>query len=869
MRIWLNPEKMAALNITARDVMLAVQAQNAVNPAGKIGAQPAPPDQQLSFTVKAPGRLTSVKEFENIVVRGQGSSIVRVGDVARVELGSETYSLSSSVNGMPAASIGIYEAPGGNAIQLVDNIKALLNDTEMPPGMDYLVSLDSTLAVRAGIEDIVSTLVIALGLVVLVVFIFLQGWRGTLIPAFAVPVSIVGAFIAFPFFGFSINTICLMGLVLAIGLVVDDAIVVVEAVKNHISNGEKPLQATIAAMKEVSGPIVSTALVISCVFVPTLLLPGVTGKLFEQFAVTIGMSIIISAFCALSLSPTLSAGLLKGGKADSIPLLGPFFKLFNKGFNKARDWYVEICAKLIRHMWLSILLLAAMTALLFPLAKLIPTGFLPNEDQGYLFGGVELPDNTSLNVTAATAARIEQIIREDPGVEVVTTVNGFNLISSVQSSSNSFFFISLKPWSERTAPGMTADGIAARLKSKLNAEISSGMAYVVPPPPLPGVGTSGDVTFLLEDRQGIGEKFLAANTSKFIEAAEKRPEIAGISNFMSPSNLQYNLNVNTEQATLQNMNVDEIYATIQAYMGSTFLNNFNIYGQEWQVYMQADAPYRNSIDKLSMFYVRNNDGDPVPLDSVINVTHGWAPEFLIRQNMFNSSQLNVTPAPGYSSGQVMNALEEVFAQTMPSGMGYDYSGMSYQEKQAQKGITIGMIFAASAVFVFLILASLYESWSLPVAVFMTAPIAILGAFLALWMFGLNLNIYSEIGLIVLIALAAKNAILIVEFAVLELRQGTDLLTATLDAARIRLRPILMTCFAFIMGCLPLAVATGAGAAARQVVGVGVIGGMITAVFIGVFFIPSFFYLIAKLAKLDKKAARELQEKAQGTAVPAK
>ena len=824
MRIWLNPEKMAALNITARDVMLAVQAQNAVNPAGKIGAQPAPPDQQLSFTVKAPGRLTSVKEFENIVVRGQDSSIVRVGDIARVELGSETYSLSSSVNGMPAASIGIYEAPGGNAIQLVDNIKALLKNTDMPPGMDYLVSLDSTLAVRAGIEDIVSTLVIA---------------------------------------------ICLMGLVLAIGLVVDDAIVVVEAVKNHISNGEKPLQATIAAMKEVSGPIVSTALVISCVFIPTLLLPGVTGKLFEQFAVTIGMSIIISAFCALSLSPTLSAGLLKGGKADSIPLLGPFFKLFNKGFNKARDWYVEICARLIRHMWLSILLLAAMTALLFPLAKLIPSGFLPNEDQGYLFGGVELPDNTSLNVTADTAARIEKIIREDPGVDVVTTVNGFNLISSVQSSSNSFFFISLKPWSERTAPGMTADGIAARLKSRLNAEISSGVAYVVPPPPLPGVGTSGDVTFLLEDRQGIGEKFLAANTSKFIEAAEKRPEIAGISNFMSPSNLQYNLNVNTEQATLQNMDVDEIYATIQAYMGSTFLNNFNIYGQEWQVYMQADAPYRDSIDKLSMFYVRNNEGDPVPLDSVINVTHGWAPEFLIRQNMFNSSQLNVTPAPGYSSGQVMNALEEVFAQTMPSGMGYDYSGMSYQEKQAQKGITIGMIFAASAVFVFLILASLYESWSLPVAVFMTAPIAILGAFLALWITGLDLNIYSEIGLIVLIALAAKNAILIVEFAVLELRQGTDLLTATLDAARIRLRPILMTSIAFIMGCLPLAVATGAGAAARQVVGVGVIGGMMTAVFIGVFFIPSFFYLIAKLAGLDKKAARKLQEKEQGAPAPAK
>ena len=452
MRIWLNPEKMAALNITARDVMLAVQAQNAVNPAGKIGAQPAPPDQQLSFTVKAPGRLTTVEEFENIVVRGQGSSIVRVSDVARVELGSETYSLSSTVNGMPAASLGIYEAPGGNAIQLVDNIKALLAESNLPPDMDYLVSLDSTLAVRAGIEDIVSTLLIALGLVVLVVFIFLQGWRGTLIPAFAVPVSIVGAFIAFPFFGFSINTICLMGLVLAIGLVVDDAIVVVEAVKNHISNGEKPLPATITAMREVSGPIVSTALVISCAFVPTLLLPGVSGKLFEQFAVTIGMSIIISAFCALSLSPALSSRQLKGGYSDTIWLLGPLFNMFNKGFNKARDWYVNACSWLIRRMWLSILLLAAMTALLFPMARLIPSGFLPNEDQGYLFGGAELPDNTSLNVTEKTSAQIERIIREDPGVEVVTTVNGFNLISSVQSSSNSFFFISLKPWSERKGP---------------------------------------------------------------------------------------------------------------------------------------------------------------------------------------------------------------------------------------------------------------------------------------------------------------------------------------------------------------------------------------------------------------------------------
>ena len=863
MRIWLDTTKMAAQNISVGEVQAAIREQNTVIPAGQIGAEPAPPGTEFTYSIQTKGRLKTAEEFGDIIIRANGNKLLYLKDIAKVELGSQTYNVSSKYNGKDSGAIAVYAAPGSNAINTVDALKKLFEERSrsFPPGMEYNMTLDTTLAVRASIVEIEHTLVEALLLVVLVVFVFLQGWRATLIPAIAVPVSIIATFALFPLLGFTLNTICLMGMVLAIGLVVDDAIVVVEAVKNHISNGEKPLPATIAAMREVSGPIVSTALVISCVFVPTLLLPGVSGKLFEQFAVTIGMSIIISAFCALSLSPALSSRLLKAGNSDTIWLLGPFFNIFNKGFNKARDWYVNACSWLIRRMWLSILLLAAMTALLFPLAKLIPSGFLPNEDQGYLFGGVELPDNTSLNVTEKTSAEMERIIREDPGVEVVTTVNGFNLISTVQSSSNSFFFISLKPWSQRKGPDMTADAIAARLKSKLNASISSGMAYVVPPPPLPGVGTSGDVTFLLEDRQGIGEEFLASNTSKFIEAAGKRPEIAGISNFMSPSNLQYNLNVNTEQATLQNMNVDEIYATIQAYMGSTFLNNFNIYGQEWQVYMQADAPYRDSIDKLSMFYVRNNNGDPVPLDSVINVTHGWAPEFLIRQNMFNSSQLNITPAEGYSSGQVMNALEEVFAQTMPAGMGYGYSGMSYQEKQAQHGITIGMIFAASAIFVFLILASLYESWSLPVAVFMTAPIAILGAFAALWIFGQQLNIYSEIGLIVLIALAAKNAILIVEFAVLELKQGKDLLTSTLDAARIRLRPILMTSIAFIMGCLPLALATGAGAAARQVVGIGVIGGMITAVFIGVFFIPSFFYLIAKLAKLDKKAALERQEKA--------
>ena len=854
MRIWLNPEKMAALNITARDVMLAVQAQNAVNPAGKIGAQPAPPDQQLSFTVKAPGRLTSVKEFENIVVRGQDSSIVRVGDIARVELGSETYSLSSSVNGMPAASIGIYEAPGGNAIQLVDNIKDLLKDTDMPPGMDYLVSLDSTLAVRAGIEDIVSTLVIALGLVVLVVFIFLQGWRGTLIPAFAVPVSIVGAFIAFPLFGFSINTICLMGLVLAIGLVVDDAIVVVEAVKKHISNGEKPLQATIAAMKEVSGPIVSTALVISCVFIPTLLLPGVTGKLFEQFAVTIGMSIIISAFCALSLSPTLSAGLLRGGKADSIPLLGPFFKLFNKGFNKARDWYVEICARLIRHMWLSILLLAAMTALLFPLAKLIPSGFLPNEDQGYLFAALIMPEARSLQLTTAAADKVSELIRQNPNVKDVIAISGFSLLTGVQSTNNAFFFVMLKPWEERPNPDQSAQAVTAQLNALLTTKVSEGITMCFQPPAIAGVGSANGVTFMLEDRDGKGTEYLAEQTDIFVKEANKLPIFdpnnnGGVRSVMSFAVEQKDVRLDEEKCATLGVSISEANSLLQAYMGSLFINYITLYGQQWQVYIQAQGSDRTGTDMLKNFYVKNNTGSSVPLSTLVKITDIKGPEFLLRQNLYNSSKLMVTPAQGYSNSQAMEALEKTFEASMPSDMGYSYADMSYQEQKIQNGIGIVQIFLLSSVFVFLILAALYERWSLPLSIFMTVPIAALGAFLGLYWFGYELNLYAQIGLVMLIGLAAKNAILIVEFAVIEMERGKTLMEATLSAARIRLRPILMTSFAFILGCVPLALASGSGAYSRNIIGIVVIAGMTMATVVGIFLIPCSFYFIMKLFRV--------------------
>lgn len=859
MRIWLDPERLSALNISVTEAMQAVQAQNTVNPAGKVGAQPAPAGQQFTYTVKAPGRLDTVADFEKIVIRGTGDSIVRLGDIARVELGSEAYDLSARVNGTPTAAIAIYEAPGGNALQLADNVRDLLRETAMPPDLKYLVSMDSTQSVRAGITEISKTLLIALALVILVVFVFLQGWRGTIIPVFAIPVAIVGTFAAFPIFDFSINTICLMGMVLAIGLVVDDAIVVVEAVQNHIDSGESPKEATANAMKEVAGPIVSTALVISCVFLPTLLLPGVTGRLFEQFAVTIGVSIVLSAFCALSLSPALASMILRKDSSSSHKILGPLYRGFNSIFDKSRNLYVSICGTLSKRIVLSLILLAGMTVLIFPITQRIPGGFLPNEDQGYLFAGIQMPQDTSLNVTEKASAQIEELLKSIPGIENVTTVNGFNLMTFVQSPNNAFFFISLKPWSERSNPGESADALCQRITEEFTRRISSGIAYVFPPPPIPGVGTSGAVTFMLEDRQGKGEAFLNTNTSTFIKAARKHPAIASINNFMTPSILQYKLDVNTEQASLQGVDVADVYNTIQAYMGSIFVNYFNIYGQQWQVYMQADGNYRDSIEKLNLFNVRAGNGDAVPISSVVSAGKTWAPDFLMRQNMYNSSMLNVSPASGYSSGEVMAALEQTFKETMPTGMGYGYSGMSFQEQQASQGLTPGIIFVISSVFVFLILASLYESWSLPLAVFMTVPVALLGSVTALFVFGQELNVYSQIGLIVLIALAAKNAILIVEFAVLEIRQGKPLMEATLDAARIRFRPILMTSFAFTLGCVPLAVASGSGAAARQVVGIGVIGGMLTAVFLGIFLIPSFFHMIARWTGLgtdqtnDKKA----------------
>ncbi len=854
MRIWVKPDRLAHLGVTVPELMNAINEQNVIAPGGKFGAEPSPPGTEFTYTVRLPDRLQSPEEFENIVVRtNDDGSQIKMKDVARVELGVETYDMRTRFNAQPCAMIAIYQSPGSNAVDLASTIRSKMIGLEenFPSGMEYKVSLDTTLAITAGLEEIVVTLIVALLLVILVVYLFIQDWRATIIPTLAIPVSLVGAFMLFPMLGFTINVLSLLGLVLAIGIVVDDAIVVVEAVQQNMDKGMNPKDATNAAMKEVTAPVIATTLVLVAVFAPTAAMSGITGSLYQQFAITIAVSVVFSSINALSLSPALCSILLKPGTQQK-GILGKFFGGFNKGFDRTSESYMKTTNVLARKLTRGVIVIVLCLIGSAIVGKKLPGGFIPEEDMGYALVNIQLPAASSLQRSDVVAKKVEHILAKVPEVDMVTTATGFSLLSGTMSSNSAFIFVSLKPWDERE---LTAAQVVRKINFMLYQGINEGQAFAFGPPAIPGLGNGSGYTLQLQDRDSREPAFLAEQVQKFILAAEARPEIGSARSLFQASVPQRGIDINRDKVLKSGIQLGDVYNTFGAYLGGTYVNDFTQFGRLYKTYIMAEPEYRNDVALMNLAQVKNKDGEMVPLSSFANTTNISGPEFTNRFNLYRSAEITGSPAEGYSSTQALDALEEVADEVLPDGMGISWANMSYQEKKA--GGSAGIIFLFSFVFVFLILAAQYESWSLPLSILLGTPFAILGALLFLYLarfmsLTYENNIFAQISLVMLIAMAAKNAILIVEFAKIEFDKGLSLFDAAINAARLRFRPILMTAFSFILGILPLIFASGSGAEARKVMGMALLGGMGLATVLGLFFYPMLFILIGKLFKYEQK-----------------